>query len=305
MSDKRIGTRGRWEKYNKNPVLGGELGTCFDVSVLRVDSRYVMYFSWRPKGSIAVTESVDGFVWSKPKICLEPRATPEGWQDDLNRPSVVFRDGLYHMWVTGQFKPGQADGTSHIFYATSKDGLNFERAGELPVLVPELPWEKQAVMNPHVFWDGEEQLYKMWYSGGEQYEPNAIGHATSEDGICWTKHKNNPVFSASPTNRWENHKVAGCHVVKVENWYIMFYIGYFDEDYAQIGMARSLDGVTNWERYPMNPIIAPSPGGFDGEACYKPYPLYDGEKWLLWYNGRIGDSEQIGVAIRQGLDLWA
>ena len=27
----------------------------------------------------------------------------------------------------------------------------------------------------------------MWYSGGEQYEPDAIGYATSKDGIDWTK----------------------------------------------------------------------------------------------------------------------
>ena len=43
----------------------------------------------------------------------------------------------------------------------------------------ETPWEKVAVMNPHVIWDAQAGLYKMWYSGGEQYEPNAIGYATS------------------------------------------------------------------------------------------------------------------------------
>lgn len=30
-------------------------------------------------------------------------------------------------------------------------------------------------MRPHVLYDEKEKLYRMWYSGGEQYEPNAIG----------------------------------------------------------------------------------------------------------------------------------
>ncbi|HKM52332.1 MAG TPA: hypothetical protein VJY33_02920 [Isosphaeraceae bacterium] len=33
-------------------------------------------------------------------------------------------------------------------------------------------------MCPHVLWDEQAKLYRMWYSGGEQYEPNAIGFAT-------------------------------------------------------------------------------------------------------------------------------
>ena len=31
--------------------------------------------------------------------------------------------------------------------------------------------------------------------------------------------------------------------------------------------------------------------------------IYDGEKWLLWYNGRQGAVEQIGVAVHRGRDL--
>jgi len=36
------GTAGGWVKYEKNPVLGGALGTCFDVSVLRDGGKYRM-----------------------------------------------------------------------------------------------------------------------------------------------------------------------------------------------------------------------------------------------------------------------
>jgi hypothetical protein len=82
----------------------------------------------------------------------------------------------------------------------------------------------------------------------------------------------------------------------------MFYIGFKNVDYAQIGMARSKDGVTNWERFSENPIIKPGQG-WDASAVYKPYAIPDKDKWLLYYNGRREHKEQIGVAIHKGLDF--
>ena len=297
------GTRAGWEKFEGNPVLGGSYGVCFDISVLETDGGYRMYFSWRTRKSIAVTDSRDGFSWSEPEICLAPRPTPQGWENDLNRPAVVYREGIYHMWYTGQFHFGDRGGTSHIFYAVSEDGIHFQRKQDEPVLWPEEPWEKSSLMCPDVMWDEEEQLYKMWYSGGEKYEPNAIGYAVSKDGIHWEKRAGNPVFQADPENPWEQHKAAGCHVIKLDGEYLMFYIGYQNEDYAQIGLAKSKDGVSGWMRHPENPIIAPDPGAWDGEACYKPYAIYDGNRWMLWYNGRKGHVEQIGVAVHEGWEL--
>jgi len=303
MGEFRTGTDAGWEKYAKSPVLGGELGTCFDVSVLYQDGAYRMYFSWRPQKCIAVCESIDGINWSAAKKCITPRSTGQGWEDDLNRPAVLFRDGVYHMWYTGQYLPGEAEGTSHIFYSTSRSGVEFGRYRQTPVLYPREEWEKRALMCPDVMWDDDERLYKMWYSGGEQYEPNAIGYATSPDGVNWTKSAGNPIFKADPNTKWEQHKVAACHVSKIDSHYIMFYIGFHNEHYAQIGIARSTNGISNWQRHPKNPIIAPSPGCWDAEACYKPYTIFDGRKWLLWYNGRNGVFEQIGLAFHDGYDL--
>jgi beta-xylosidase len=97
--------------------------------------------------------------------------------------------------------------------------------------------------------------------------------------------------------------VTACQVFQKAGWYYIFYIGFRDVDHAQIGIARSRDGLTHWERHPENPIIRPGQDAFDQDACYKPYALYDGEKWLLWYNGRHGWLEQIALAIHPGEDL--
>ena len=297
------GTKGNWKKYEKNPLIGGSYGSCFDIAVLDEGEEIYMYFSWRNEKSIALVKSRDGIHWTEPEICIGPRKTKEGWEDDLNRPAVVKKDGIYHMWYTGQYKAGQADGSSHLFYATSKDGVKFERVSESPVMAPELEWEKVAVMCPHVLWDRERHVYRMWYSGGEQYEPTAIGYAESSDGINWKKYEENPIFYADPSREWEKHKAAGCQVFIKDEYFYMFYIGYHNEDYAQIGMARSRDGITNWERSSLNPIIAPEEEGFDCEACYKPFTIYRDGKWMLWYNGRKGNLEQIALVTHEGYDF--
>lgn len=290
-------TNGGWVKHGGNPVLGGDLGTCFDLALIVENAAYRMWFSWRPKKSVALTESADGIRWSAPCIVLEPE-TSTGWEMDMNRPGVVKRADGYHMWYTGQTRDRSAIG-----YATSPDGVAWKRMSREPVLAPTEPWEKVAVMCPHVIWDGEARLFRTWYSGGEQYEPNAIGFATSPDGFHWTKLASNPIFAADRNIPWEHHKVAGCQVVRHGGWYLLFYIGYFDEHRAQIGLARSRDGASNWQRHPANPILSPGAGTWDGEACYKPFAIFDGSRWMLWYNGRKGHVEQIGVAFHEGEDL--
>src|SRR5216110_2093483 len=95
-------TSAGWLKYPANPVLGRNLGTCFDISVLKEADTSRMWFSWRPKKSIAITDSKDGIKWSDPNIVLGPTST--GWEDDINRPVILKRDDTYHLWYTGQAK---------------------------------------------------------------------------------------------------------------------------------------------------------------------------------------------------------
>jgi predicted GH43/DUF377 family glycosyl hydrolase len=263
-----------------------------------------MYTVWRPKRSLAIHTSKDGFTWSDPEIVLRPSKTAK-WEPDLRGEIVLKKDGIYHMWYTGQ-----AGRRMDIGYATGPDGRNWTRQnkqpGGDPVIVPTQKWEKAIVMGPHVLWDEEEKIYKMWYSGGGNHiEPEAIGYATSKDGKTWEKHANNPVFTPEPSNHWEQNRVAACQVIKREKDYLMFYIGYRDQELAQIGMARSPDGIHDWVRYDGNPIVSPTPDSWDESACYRPFVVQEKEnnRWLLWYNGRNHHLEQMGVAIYNGNEI--
>lgn len=288
-----------WFFDPRNPLLGGRLGVCFDAAVMKVAPLYRMWFSWRTHRSIGYTESTDAIRWSRPRIVLAPE---EGiGETDVNRPSVLARDGALHMWFTSQ-----TPDSSVISYAVSNDGDTWRRLGSHAVFASEVPWEKRSVMCPNVLWDDALGCYRMYYSGGEQYEPDSIGLATSLDGLQWTR-RPSPVFTADPAHDWERTKVTGSDVHKLHDWYYMFYIGFADVDHAAIGIARSRDGVSGWQRHPQNPILrAPgisNPVAWDRDAIYKPSALLDDHRWLLFFNARRHHTEQIGLAIHPGIDL--
>ena len=162
-------TTAGWVKSPKSPVLGGDLGTCFDVSALKEGDTYRMWFSWRPKKSIALVESKDGVEWSSPSIVLGPNDKTD-WEADINRPVVIKHGGLYRMWYTGQ-----ARGKSWIGYATSEDGKSWNRESDKPVLSADQPWEKAAVMCPHVIHDDEAGAIACGTRGASNTSPMRSG----------------------------------------------------------------------------------------------------------------------------------
>lgn len=175
----KIGCHGNWRRYKNNPILKDDWGETFDVTVIQVGEKLRMYLSWRSTNSIAFVEGVDGVHWSEPVIVLSPDFTT-GWEDDINRQIVLEKDGKYLMWYTGMKFLGAGErmssGRSCIGYAESEDGIHFTRRKD-PVMEPEEAWEKTNLMCPHVLWDEERNIFRMWYSAGGFWEPGS-------DWIC-------------------------------------------------------------------------------------------------------------------------
>ena len=311
-SEYPAGTRGGWRKDAGNPFLRwSEHGTCFDPTILTDEAphaKYRLYFSWRPQNAIAVVESGDAKNWSRPRIVLG--SVPRGGfaEHEINRQIVLKHNGVYHMWYSGQGPDRKQPGHARIFHAVSPDGYEWKRDGGC-ALEGSGEWEKLGVMCPHVIRDEEKGCFAMWYSGmrdgGSMYEPDAIGYAESADGVTWRKPFPDPVFRASDIPGGDIMKVTACQVLKSGGRYVMFYIGFLDHDRATIRLARSKSGVGGWEEFPHNPIIAADPGSWDGDSCYKPSACFDGTRWMLWYNGRRGGPEQLGLAVRESADLWS
>ena len=156
-----------------------------------------------------------------PAACMDVVATPAGskfseWSESArnplirigdgvpsmvwNDPSVLEEAGGYRMWLSG----GNPRDPDHIvvdvYHARSTDGVSWTIDKD-PVLRPgPAPgaWDALRVETPTVVKVGA--TYHLYYSGfdaaGARIGSSAIGHATSGDGIHWTKDPRNPILRA-------------------------------------------------------------------------------------------------------------
>lgn len=275
-------------------------GAVYDCCVLRrADGSLWMWYTTRgPKPdsiTLAIDTTGDGdhFVTVPGDPGLQPAPPESVPYGAITRPSVLpLPGGGYRLWYS-------VVGNDHAWIgtATSPDGKTWTKHGS-PLLTPTYGWEKEGVCCPNVIFDGEVGRYLMWYSGGPTYEPEAVGFATSPDGVTWTKYSSEPIFAKG--NGWDNGQIGSFQVRRVGGWYYAFYNGFQKAPFiSRIGMARSRDGVTNWERHPNNPILAPGPrGSWDGAMIYKPTALWDERRgrWDVWFNASaiLNEHERIG-----------
>ena len=87
------------------------------------------------------------------------------------------------MWYGSNLKWGkEQEEMSHVIkYAESKDGIHWDRAGNIAINFQN-PSE-YAISKPCIIKDSD--IYKMWYSyRGNKYR---IGYAESGDGISWIR----------------------------------------------------------------------------------------------------------------------
>lgn len=117
-----------------------------DPSVVVVQGRYYMYYSRTEKyivDRIDVATSDDGIKWESKGVALAAGTDGEWDALSVGRPSVLVQDGLFKMWYDGRkdFPPDapvkdvpKSDKSRRsVGYATSKDGLTWERHKASPV----------------------------------------------------------------------------------------------------------------------------------------------------------------------------
>jgi parallel beta-helix repeat protein len=192
-----------WTKYANNPILEGTPGTWDEDGVgapfvIKVGpSDYRMWY-WS-SGQIGYVTSTNGIAWTK---YVSPVLSPGpggAWDDESVTDHNVLFDGVtYHMWYAGN------DGDSwRIGYASSSDGVNWNKSASNPLLSLGTPgeWDESSVSEPNVLFDGA--LYRMWFSGWRHdgWVPQR-GYATSPNNITWTKYANNPVLSPGTPHQW-------------------------------------------------------------------------------------------------------
>ena len=299
-----------WTKYPDNPLelLNGAPGSwnrnVCEASVLynADSSRYEMWFSGTAGNPvfpyrIGYAKSIDGISWDlHPVPVLTP--TSGTWdQFSVQFPFVIRENGQYKMWYSSS--PQSDYNQCKIGYATSSDGINWTKLPN-PIFEPGTdPWEAGGVMACYVM--PVSGGYKIWYSGfttsaidGNVY----IGYATSVDGILWQRDTiNNPVLEPGVSGLWDGKWVWYPQVLFIDSMYYMYYagtnIGYWGT--VEVGLATSADGITQWTKDSLNPVLSPSPGMWDGQKVEASSVKLIGDSLWMWYSGN-GSFLQMGLA---------
>jgi len=191
-----------------------------------------------------------------------------GWEDAaalIDR--VIIQDSVYQMWYNGRSR----ENPGAIGFATSRDGLTWEKSGLNPVLRVGPQWESSGLHRPYVVWTGSS--YRMWYNNADAVTVS-VGYASSPDGIVWTKYPGNPVLQKGPSGSWDSKNVGWVSVVgpDISGRYKLWYEGLPG---FKIGYATATD-ETSWTKS-ADPVFE------DYAIVYYPRVIYNGDLYEMWY----------------------
>jgi predicted GH43/DUF377 family glycosyl hydrolase len=280
-----------WEKHGPPVFSPGEGETWDNTSiisswVIKDGDRYVMWYSANNGDSWGVGRAIsfDGINWTRDPPTPVLTTGPDQYDSVYIWGSCILtEDGGYRQYYTG------ADESNiwTINMATSPDGVNWAKYDGNPVLTPGPSCD--FVGDPCVIEDGE--TYRIWYTCLNRtvghYE---IEHATSPDGIAWTKHPSNPVLIPSDDGP-DAFSVRDPCVIRIGDTYEMWYRG-ITKDWT-ICHATSSDGV-QWIRNPDNPVLTGEPGAWD-EKVWFPSVIREDDIYRMWYMS--GTTDEAGFAI--------
>lgn len=223
-------------------------------------------------------------------------------------PMSVMRHGnAVYGYTCGWNRRTSVSVDTAIGLAISHDnGLTFQRIGNGPVLAASLH-------EPYLVGDGFVKvingIFHMWYifgTGWKKFSPESmpdrtykIGHATSNDGIEWTKEEARSII---PDRIGADESQALPTVISIGQRHHMFFCYRESFDFRQtkgrgyrIGHAWS-DDLLNWTRDDKNPQLEGSPGEWDSDMqCYPHVFECDGKVFLL-YNGNEFGRYGFGLA---------
>ena len=224
-------------------------------------------------------------------------------------PMSILRHGdTVYGYISGWSRRVSVSVETGIGLAISHDdGLTFQRIGNGPVLTAS-PHEPYLIVDGFVrVYDG---TFHMWYIYGTSWkkfsqdqEPDRtykIGHATSSDGINWTKEEARQVI-ADKLGRNESQALPT--VIEIEDQYHMFFCYRESFDFRtnsvrgyRIGHAYSTD-LVSWSRDDEHPSIDVTPGDWDSDMLCYPHVFRCDNKIYLLYNGNEFGRFGFGLAV--------
>ncbi|MGW0857656.1 hypothetical protein, partial [Streptomyces sp. NPDC002690] len=151
------------------------------------------------------------------------------------------------------------------------------------VMSQSLPWESSLLQDPClVYGQGGGPLFKLWYGS-----LHAVGYATSDDGLHWTKAAD-PVLT--PTLPSETVALNQPSVVFQGGVWHMTYFGVADDGNGQIHYASANAPGGPWTKHG---VVLTSTMPWEDRYIYNSSLMYDASDrvWKMWYTaGKIASA---------------
>ena len=258
-----------------------------DPHVIRLDGRYLMYYSEPPRPqvegdgwAIAIAESRDLTDWKRVGEIL-PGAAYES--KGLCAPCALVRNDTVHIFYQ-TYGNGPKDAICH---AWSVDGLHFTRDASNPIFSPEGDWNNGRAIDAEVaLWNGEYYLYFASRTPDGVKQIPGVAKAPGDTDFSrdsWTQACDASILY--PQLPWEGECIEAPSVIGRGRWLYMFYAGAYNNRPQQVGIARSADGVT-WERLSDVPFLPVGKAGeWNSSESGHPHIFNDpstGRTWLFY-----------------------
>jgi predicted GH43/DUF377 family glycosyl hydrolase len=204
----------------------------------------------------------------------DPVISRDQFHDALN-PSVTGAVNLYSVF----------DGQWHTALATTGDGVHWKKEG---VVLRAEPGSYIAANGSVVSYDAR---FWYWYETGAK-DRLRISLARSLDAHAWQREAA-PVLETGPFMSWDEVAVADPYVIRIGNYFYMYYLGQDRTVRQRLGVARSTDGI-RWEKLRANPILdmEDEEAGLGEPAVWQ----YQGFYWMLYTVRDFSENRYLRLA---------
>ena len=297
-----------WTPYSGNPVAGATLdpnSNIYAPSVVMHQGKYHVFYTRKvpPKAeNMGHAVSDDGLAWTLVDSIAVPLSSTATRFDckQVGQATLISEGDTLKMWYWGSGPHG-----GNIGYAWSLDGKDWTRV-EGPATdksVYDIAMDgtsSPAIACPNVIKDGSG--YKMWYSRVKvagSVVSYVIGHASSPDGLVWTKVPGagvgGAVLETGASDKFDGGLAFFSSVIKDGSTYRMWYTGSDAAGDLTIGYATSPDGIA-WTKVPGSLAKGAVLLGATGSV------MKSGEGFKMWYMGETGiDYATSGLPVRLGI----